>query len=267
MAEMYIPISLFEQTKNSENRIFEAISLEDMRNLMHQSFADETLIDTFSLFCSFTKNERESAMSEAIAGNRPRIKAEILFTKMAINLSPNKVNDVASFIEYSQNIKILEDLQPYRPLRRPITKNILNESEKHRKKRKLIVRDWFFYVVWSIRLKKLIKSAPKIKEEHDKKLEEYKKLYEKMEKNRGDSRIKDLDEYMKRMKQKIELEIAKKEQEKEKSEKNITGIKLTLRCQEISIKCFSNNSDRISLGGVKQPIMELQIIVFFDRKI
>lgn len=38
MAEMYIPLSLFEGTMYSENQIFDAISLEDLRNLMKQYF-------------------------------------------------------------------------------------------------------------------------------------------------------------------------------------------------------------------------------------
>ena len=36
MAEMFIPLSLLESTMLSDNQIFEAISLEDLRNLMHQ---------------------------------------------------------------------------------------------------------------------------------------------------------------------------------------------------------------------------------------
>ncbi len=36
MAEMYIPTSLMESTKDSPWQIFDAISLEDMRALMRQ---------------------------------------------------------------------------------------------------------------------------------------------------------------------------------------------------------------------------------------
>jgi hypothetical protein len=38
MAEMYIPTSLLQSTKASVMQIFDAISLEDMRNLMRQYF-------------------------------------------------------------------------------------------------------------------------------------------------------------------------------------------------------------------------------------
>ena len=43
-AEMIIPNSLWESTKDLKQQIFEAISLEDMRNMMKQSFAEENLI-------------------------------------------------------------------------------------------------------------------------------------------------------------------------------------------------------------------------------
>ncbi len=36
MAEMYVPLSLLESTLGTERQIFEAVSLDDMRNLMRQ---------------------------------------------------------------------------------------------------------------------------------------------------------------------------------------------------------------------------------------
>ena len=264
MAEMYVPISLLESTKNMPKQIFDAISLEDMRSLMRQSFSDESLIDTFSIFSSFTQNCRETAMEEAVAGKRPRIKAEILFTKVQVNLSPNKLNDVAGFLEYAENIKISEELMTYRPLQRPITNIKPNESAKRKRKRKLIVRDWFYFVVWAIRLKKLLKSAPSVKESREKKLEEYRKLYDKQSKGKDNHEMKNLEEYMKKMKKKIEAEIAKNEEEKANSEKKITGMKVTLRCQEFALRCFPAVTNQVVPNTIpKHPIMELQVIVNF----
>lgn len=56
---------------------------------------------------------------------------------------------------------LLKDLKQYRPNRKPIT----NVPEKHqqryalKRKRRLIVRDWFFFVVWYIRLRKILKGV------------------------------------------------------------------------------------------------------------
>ena len=51
-------------------------------------------------------------------------------------------------------------MKQYRPHRKPITdvpKKLENRASLKRK-RKLVVRDWFFFVVWFIRLKKILRS-------------------------------------------------------------------------------------------------------------
>jgi hypothetical protein len=59
-----------------------------------------------------------------------------------------------------QNTYLLRDLKQYRPHRKPITDvpDHLCTKPSILRKRKLIVRDWFFFVVWYIRLKKIIMS-------------------------------------------------------------------------------------------------------------
>lgn len=50
-------------------------------------------------------------------------------------------------------------MKQYRPHRRPIVCEPGTKlSEKAKLKRKLVVRDWFFYVVWYVRLKKILKN-------------------------------------------------------------------------------------------------------------
>lgn len=79
---MFIPLSLLESTKHLEKQIFEAISLEDLRSMMRQyrlylnirSFADENLIEPFSIFTNFSYNTRPTAQAEAIANKRNKIK-------------------------------------------------------------------------------------------------------------------------------------------------------------------------------------------------
>lgn len=57
-------------------------------------------------------------------------------------------------------------MKQYRPRKKPITANDMvgqhpgladNFVFKH--KRKLLVRDWFFFVVWSMRLKKILSTV------------------------------------------------------------------------------------------------------------
>lgn len=69
--------------------------------------------------------------------------------------------------EYVDNYYIAQDLKQYRPQRRPITKNSFDEftkmptkkelnSESFKRKRRNVVRDWLYYVVWYVRLKRIL---------------------------------------------------------------------------------------------------------------
>ena len=54
---------------------------------------------------------------------------------------------------------MIKDLKQYRPHRKPIT-DIPTHLENHpriKRKRRLIVRDWFRIVIWYNRLKKVIR--------------------------------------------------------------------------------------------------------------
>ena len=70
------------------------------------------------------------------------------------------MNDLHHFLERMNSTFLIRDLKQYRPHRHPITEvpdNLQNKAALKRK-RKLIVRDWFFFVVWYIRLRKIIRS-------------------------------------------------------------------------------------------------------------
>ena len=79
--------------------------------------------------------------------------------KIRINANPQILSDIKHLVDRCQNHYLLRDLKQYRPHRKPIT-DVPKHLEKRvvlRKKRKLVVRDWFFFVVWYIRLKKILK--------------------------------------------------------------------------------------------------------------
>jgi hypothetical protein len=70
----------------------------------------------------------------------------------------SRVEQLASFCE---NYLVLRDLKQYRPHRKPLTQ-VPPEAALNprvRRKRRLLVRDWFFYVVWYVRLRKLVRSV------------------------------------------------------------------------------------------------------------
>eukprot|EP01022_Parablepharisma_sp_SALTPOND_P024095 TRINITY_DN52_c0_g2_i1.p2 TRINITY_DN52_c0_g2~~TRINITY_DN52_c0_g2_i1.p2 ORF type:complete len:417 (+),score=23.54 TRINITY_DN52_c0_g2_i1:474-1724(+) len=152
MSEMVIPTSLWQETKHSPRRIFDAISLEDLRGLMKTDFNQEYLVDPFSCYSSCVL---PSGKSLASAG-RPKVALEIMFTKLNINLRPEVVENICAFVEYMKNIRIAEKLKDYKTLTRPIT--VVTKGEK--KERKLVVKDWLFLAVWAERLKKEIERTP-----------------------------------------------------------------------------------------------------------
>ena len=65
--------------------------------------------------------------------------------------------------EYVENYYIAQDLKQYRPQRKPITALQLKgvskktvKSESFKRKRRNVVRDWLYYIVWYVRLKRIL---------------------------------------------------------------------------------------------------------------
>jgi long-subunit acyl-CoA synthetase (AMP-forming) len=80
-----------------------------------------------------------------------------------VNVTPSLLNGIQAFNYYLDNYYIALDLKQYRPQRRPIVPSMLEgvskkiiKSEKFMRKRKNIVRDWMYYIVWYVRLKKIL---------------------------------------------------------------------------------------------------------------
>ena len=84
--------------------------------------------------------------------------------KISFNVNPCIFDDLNNFIETAKAYYLLRDLKQYRPHRKPIPTSEITEPALLKNKvichkRRLLVRDWFFFVVWSIRLKKILKSV------------------------------------------------------------------------------------------------------------
>ncbi|CDW82744.1 UNKNOWN [Stylonychia lemnae] len=140
MSEMFIPSSLWEQTRHLENQIFDAMPVESLNDLMND----------------FLKMGSAPQQSKPFA----QAKFTFLFTPFKVNLTPGIIDDLARFYEFIQNFSISLDLKQYRPQRKPICLSDLNgqdiQDDHIKRKRKLIVRDWFFFAVWYIRLRNLL---------------------------------------------------------------------------------------------------------------
>ena len=84
--------------------------------------------------------------------------------KIQLSVNPSIFDDLNNFIDQSKAYYLLKDLKQYRPHRKPIPTSDIPEIALLKNKvlchkRRLLVRDWFFFVVWSIRLKKILRSV------------------------------------------------------------------------------------------------------------
>jgi hypothetical protein len=269
-AEMIVPISLYEFTKNAENQIFEAISLEDMRNMMKQSFAEDNLIEKFSLYLSQAKNHRETAEEEAEREVRFKSKIDLLFTKVTINITPRILQNIKMLREYASNFMIVHDLKNYRPKQRPIATaeaiarcEALIGRKETKRKRLLIVRDWFFFAVWANRIKVLIKKYAKESNKETIKAKQnfYSRLRRKgsFRESVGMLKLMNADEYMSELEQRIEKGGNCLQKFKAKLLKLWPNSKLAIRMQELSINFHSTNT--IIVDDTKKPLIELLITV------
>lgn len=173
------------------------------------------------------------------------------------------MNDIFSLAEYIQNFIIMKELKHYRPYHRPITGKII---EKQEHKRKLICRDWFFFAVWSIRIKKALAEARKARIAHDLRMDEFIALFYRIskkceiEKIRGDSSEatkkdnKELREILTEMKKKYDEEIHSEGEENKEALEVLKKCQVTIRAQEISIKIEAEENGK--------PIIETIIMVF-----
>eukprot|EP00347_Sterkiella_histriomuscorum_P022380 403330690 len=166
MSEMFIPSSLWEQTRHLENQIFDAMPVESLRDLMKEVFTRKEnsfyLISEFNLFANFYIYKQNPPSSNKVPSYKPFALARmtLLFTPFKFSLTPQLVDDMSRFYEFVQNFSISLDLKQYRPQRRPICLSEMNnqdiQDDHIKRKKKLIVRDWFFFVVWYIRLRNLL---------------------------------------------------------------------------------------------------------------
>lgn len=88
-----------------------------------------------------------------------------LSQNVVVNVTPQLMSAIQNVNEYIENYYIAQDLKQYRPQRRPMTarqvrnlnKKTLN-SEAFKRKRRNLVRDWLYFIVWYVRLRRILSS-------------------------------------------------------------------------------------------------------------
>ena len=191
-----------------------------------------------------------------------QLKADILLTKIVVNINANIVEDMYNFKEYASNLLTIREVRNYRPLQRPITiEPKPTDSSKLKRKRLLIVRDWFFYVIWSTRLKEAAHAICERENKLSNDQLKFKKLFRKlvergkmMKRSRkwDNTNSKDIDDAIKIIQKKIKLD--------EKSAYSCNG-QITFRCQSVGLQMFSNNQNTQCINSQRKPIIEFQSTV------
>ena len=149
-------MSLWELKQNLPNTIFEDLPPDLIMSLMKETSLLNYIMEPIDIQMSIGDINSQQFFFSMVTGS------------INLNLSPPTVSSLNKLIEYQENHKITLDLKMYRPQRRPYQKSLINPKylgkdvqelpEPFRRKRKLIVRDWFYYVVWYVRLRKLMRN-------------------------------------------------------------------------------------------------------------
>lgn len=100
----------------------------------------------------------------------------IFTSDLKVNINPSIIGKLTSFQEFLKGYFLNDPIQDYKPMRKPYNANsdlvkMYQENQTIKTKRKLVVRDWFYYFVWFHRFKTTIYGKPfknKLQEEFSK---------------------------------------------------------------------------------------------------
>lgn len=108
----------------------------------------------------------------------PRFQIIALISTINLVVKPYLLNDMRNFMEYMQYQNMIPHLKRYLPRRRPLTRYLHSSNPGIKRVRRQIVKDWFSYIIWANRLKKVLNNniCPEFFEEE---IEIHKNKYDK----------------------------------------------------------------------------------------
>lgn len=158
MSETFIPTSLWEQTKDLEFRIFEAIAADDLFSLMYEPFETTTSKQYFSnkdeLILPFNlKTVLKFYSTDLEVKEKMKLLLEVKLDSLKIDLNDKVISDMKNMFNFYNNYMLAWYIKQYRPRVKPIVNSTAKNSEKQKRKRRLIVRDWLQFIIWANRMK------------------------------------------------------------------------------------------------------------------
>jgi len=180
-SETYIPNSLQEMTRGHRQQIFEAMDVDILRDLMLQVFDHvekdqkylygnarfpgakfQYLIDSFSVDAHVSYYNISNSEVHKLQDHRFRM--GLCLSPLKFSFTPSVLRDLQNMIEFVENYYILHELQVFKPISNVITQrnsyDYRNKRSYSRTSKRNIIRQWFQYVIWSNRIKKVLQDKP-----------------------------------------------------------------------------------------------------------
>lgn len=133
------------------------------RNLSYKPTSSSIqLITNFCFTCNFGINAVQKEKIDFFAKNDFK-KYEFYFklntNTLNMTMSQNIRGCVDPFLEFYRSYRVIDPLQDYKPMRKPYFQSSsliqrYGNWELVKRKRRMIVRDWFFYFIWFFRVRK-----------------------------------------------------------------------------------------------------------------
>lgn len=165
MSEIFIPTSLWEQTRHGQYQIFEAMDASFLKDIMVDAFKENSRMSYNYLLAPFTLlmsiNLKKSFNRET---DNYKYQINTLISQITLNLSPLTLRDILKFQAFLEMFSYCSDLKRYRPpLRIQYFVDNPAYTPAHKKKRSQLIRDWFRLVLWYVRLRRAARGATPFK--------------------------------------------------------------------------------------------------------
>ena len=245
----------------------------DTSGFSHRASEYHYLVNPFTVDVNMSYYRLED--DEVIKHPHHRFNLTALISTVRLTLKPSILGDVRQVMEYFQFQMMLPFLQKYKPRRRPLTTKVGSKDPSIRRVRRQIIKDWFSYIVWSNRLKKVLANdvCPEfLEEEIENNRVRYEKALERL-RNPRDNGLHDRNMFLDRgydagHLSKIVAPIideAHERQGKEQASANMKFFRLFLqkffivvKVQSVEVEMF-DGSDQVQYNG--RPVPTLQVII------
>lgn len=145
MSEIFIPTSLWEQTRVLKYQIFEAMDASLLKEIMIDAFKEESrmsynyLLSPFSFLMSINLKKSFNPQQDSY-----KYQINTLVSQISLNLTPLMLRDILKFQAFLEMFSYARDLKRFRPpLRIQSFVDSPAYTPAHKRKRTALIRDWF----------------------------------------------------------------------------------------------------------------------------